>query len=171
MTSEKNYQQIEQGKIVVYMTSMMIIRDTYEDCQRVRKMLQNHMVQYEERDIFMSRNNQLELAERLGQKSEVAAKISVPQVFADGVHIGGADEMERLNETGQLRILLQHYKRVTQLTSCSTCGGYRFIPCTSCHGSKKSLHRNHFTEEFSALRCIVCDENGLIRCSECCPDS
>lgn len=51
--------------------------------------------------------------------------------------------------------------------SCERCGGYRYIPCLVCHGSRKSLHRNHFTEEFCALRCITCDENGLVRCDAC----
>lgn len=52
-------------------------------------------------------------------------------------------------------------------SSCEKCGGYRFIPCNFCHGSKKSLRRNHFTDEFCALRCMQCDENGLLRCDLC----
>lgn len=50
---------------------------------------------------------------------------------------------------------------------CNSCGGYRFVPCGMCHGSKKSVHRNNFTEEFCALRCMHCNENGLQRCQEC----
>ena len=41
------------------------------------------MVQYEERDIFMSQENQEALRERLECDSVV-----VPQVFADGQHLG-----------------------------------------------------------------------------------
>ena len=47
-------------------------------------MLQTHMVQYEERDIFMSRENQKELAERLNTQNGG----DVPQVFANGQHLG-----------------------------------------------------------------------------------
>ena len=59
------------------------------------------------------------------------------------------------------------FQRVSNMTSCDRCGGYRYVPCPHCHGSKKSLHRNHFTEEFCALRCIACDENGLVKCDNC----
>jgi hypothetical protein len=58
-------------------------------------------------------------------------------------------------------------QKVMVRSSCDKCGGYRFMPCLICHGSKKSLHRNDFTEEFCALRCMQCDENGLMRCDMC----
>ena len=58
-------------------------------------------------------------------------------------------------------------QKILVRSSCDKCGGYRFLPCTHCHGSKKSLLRNEFTEEFCALRCMQCDENGLMRCDEC----
>ena len=64
-------------------------------------------------------------------------------------------------------IELFYFQKIQVRSSCDKCGGYRFLPCTSCHGSKKSLHRNEFTEEFCALRCMQCDENGLVRCVEC----
>ena len=51
--------------------------------------------------------------------------------------------------------------------SCAHCGGYRYVPCRHCHGGKRSLHRAHCATEFCALRCSVCDENGLLRCSAC----
>lgn len=49
-------------------------------------MLQTHMVQYEDRDIFMSREIQKELMERLQTD-----RLDVPQVFADGQHLGVCD--------------------------------------------------------------------------------
>lgn len=61
----------------------MIVRSTYEKCIRVRKILQTHMVQFEERDIFMSQENQRDLRERLEQ-----VELEVPQVFADGQRLG-----------------------------------------------------------------------------------
>lgn len=51
--------------------------------------------------------------------------------------------------------------------TCQICGGYRLMPCPSCSGSKKSLHRNHFTTEFVALKCMNCDEVGLVKCYNC----
>ena len=52
-------------------------------------------------------------------------------------------------------------------TPCEVCGGYRLLPCAVCNGSKKSVHRNHFTAELVALRCMNCDEVGLVRCYAC----
>lgn len=51
--------------------------------------------------------------------------------------------------------------------TCQLCGGYRLLPCPSCSGSKKSVHRNHFTTEFVALKCMNCDEVGLVKCYNC----
>ncbi len=61
---------------------MRIIRSTYERCRRVKVILQTHMVMFEERDVFMSSENQRELRERLGVDTLV-----LPQVFADGQHL------------------------------------------------------------------------------------
>lgn len=62
---------------------MTVVRPSADKCKAIRNILQTHMVRYEERDMFMSAENQKELKERLGQSA-----ICVPQVFADGVHIG-----------------------------------------------------------------------------------
>lgn len=52
-------------------------------------------------------------------------------------------------------------------STCKICGGYRLLPCPICNGSKKSVHRNDFTTEFVALKCMNCDEVGLVRCQHC----
>ncbi|KAK2151958.1 hypothetical protein LSH36_344g01018 [Paralvinella palmiformis] len=158
----KNYRLLEAGKVVIYTTSVKIIRETHDRCLKVKKILQTHMISYEERDIFMSRKNHEELHDRLSSDHK-----EVPQVFADGQHIGGLEELENLNESGDLRRVFKQFRRVNRQTACIRCGGYQYIPCTICHGSKKSQNRNYFTEEFSALRCTHCDENGLIKCDMC----
>ncbi|XP_060070218.1 ankyrin-1-like [Ylistrum balloti] len=158
----RNYSQLEKGKIVIYTSSMAIVRETYERCILAKKILQTHMVRYEEKDLFMSVENQRELRERLG-----VDEVVLPQVFADGVALGGMQQLEDLNEEGELRKLLSNFTKINVRSSCEKCGGYRYVPCTFCHGSKKSLKRNYFTEEFSALRCMQCDENGLLRCDMC----
>ncbi|CAI9734427.1 glutaredoxin domain-containing cysteine-rich protein CG31559-like [Octopus vulgaris] len=159
---EWNYLKCEKGKIIVYMTSMRVVRQTYDRCQIVQKILQTHLVKYEERDLFMSRENQRELRERLG-KSDV----TIPQVFADGLNLGTAETLEVLNESGELREILKSFEKITVQTECSKCGGYNYVPCSVCHGSKRSIHRNNFTEEFAELRCVYCDENGLLKCDHC----
>lgn len=80
---QRKLREQEIGKIVIYTTSMTVVRKTHERCKIAKKILQNHMVRYEERDLFMNKENQKELMERLGTST-----ISLPQVFADGGLIG-----------------------------------------------------------------------------------
>jgi glutaredoxin domain-containing cysteine-rich protein 1 len=62
---------------------MGVVRQTYQDCVLVKKILRNLMVKYEERDVFMSRETQAEIRERMGSDF-----IIVPQVFVEGQHVG-----------------------------------------------------------------------------------
>ena len=96
----------------------------------------------------------------------------------------GKSELEELNETGELRKILEDYSvrrtvhyRVLTMTifslqryetanNCRVCGGYEVIPCRKCGGSKNST-ANKFTLEFRALRCTHCNENGMEVCPEC----
>lgn len=160
----KYFMERERGKVVVYLTTLGIVRDTYERCLRIRKILWTLLVRFEERDVFMARDTQLQLLDRLH-----SAHVSVPHVFLEGQYLGDAEQIERLNECGELRRLLQPYRRACQVTPCDTCGGFRLLPCLMCNGSKKSVHRNDFTLEFVALKCSSCDESGLVKCLDC-PD-
>lgn len=156
-----NYSLLEKGKIVFYTTSVTVVRETFDKCYKIKRILQTQMVEYDERNVFMSKDAYQELSERLH------SDVELPQVFIDGHHLGEAEEIERLNENGTLRKIFSNFKKVQQQpTCCSLCGGYRFIPCFYCHGSKKSK-RNCFTDEFCALRCIKCDDNGLMKCNLC----
>ena len=69
--------------MVLYTTGVKVVRDTYDKCLRVKKILQTHMVRHEERDVSVSRDEHRQLADRLG-----SASVDLPQVFADGLHIG-----------------------------------------------------------------------------------
>ncbi|KAJ8922721.1 hypothetical protein NQ315_007756 [Exocentrus adspersus] len=158
----KNYKEKEAGKVVVYTTTMGIVRDTYQACMKVKQILRTLLVKYEERDVFMSSEYQAEIQERMQCKD-----ILVPQMFVDGQHIGDAEIIERLNESGELRRILKPFKSMDVCTTCKVCGGFRLLPCQICNGSKKSVHRNHFTTEFVALKCMNCDEVGLVRCNSC----
>ena len=72
--------------MIVFTTSMKVVRSTSEKCERVRHILHTHMVRYDERDMFMSRENQRELVERLHFDG-----VEVPQVFVDGKYLGVSD--------------------------------------------------------------------------------
>ncbi|XP_057366801.1 glutaredoxin domain-containing cysteine-rich protein CG12206-like [Daphnia carinata] len=158
----KSYAEREHGKVVVYTTSMGVVRQTFQRCLQVQRILGTLLINYEERDVSMNRQVQQELKERMNRN-----RVVIPQVFVEGQLLGDADAIEKLNETGDLRQILRRYKRVGPETICDSCGGYRYLPCSVCSGSKKSIHRNHFTAEFVALKCITCNEAGLIRCVAC----
>ncbi|XP_064074546.1 glutaredoxin domain-containing cysteine-rich protein CG31559-like [Vanessa tameamea] len=161
-STTKSYREKDAGKVVLYATTMGIVRSTYQRCLLVKKILRNLLVKYEERDVFMSMEYQDEIRDRM--KSD---QILVPQLFIDGQHVGDADTVEKLNECGELRKMLKPYKSPDACNTCQFCGGFRLLPCRICNGSKKSLHRNHFTAEFVALKCMNCDEVGLVRCEAC----
>ncbi|CAB1325642.1 unnamed protein product [Coregonus sp. 'balchen'] len=76
----------------------------------------------------------------------------------------GKDLEERCKRVGEplsLPVRVQHPHM------CQTCGGFAFVPCPMCHGSKLSVFRNCFTDSFKALKCTWCNENGLKPCSSC----
>lgn len=83
-----------------------------------------------------------------------------------------ADRVEALNEAGQLRDLLANYvqqqQALGQPTACPSCGGARFVPCPTCHGSRRSCVL-HFHADSIALRCSTClaSEAGLVSCPLC----
>lgn len=79
----QNFKEKDSGKVVLYTTSMGIIRDTYAKCSNVKKILRTLLVKFEERDVFMSVEYQQEIKERM--HSEI---IKVPQLFVEGQHIG-----------------------------------------------------------------------------------
>lgn len=128
MCVTQNYKEKDAGKVVLYSTSMGIVRETYAKCANVKQILRTLLVKFEERDIFMSSEYQQEIKDRMQ-----LVEIKVPQLFVDGQHIGvsitrtqhiqctmhfnfifltlqDADQVERLNETGELRQLLKQYK-------------------------------------------------------------
>jgi glutaredoxin domain-containing cysteine-rich protein 1 len=79
----QNYKDKDAHKVVVYTTSMGIVRSTYTKCQSVKQILRTLLVKFEERDVFMSNEYQQEIRDRM-QKNE----IDVPQLFVNGHHIG-----------------------------------------------------------------------------------
>nr|XP_040031101.1 glutaredoxin domain-containing cysteine-rich protein 1 [Gasterosteus aculeatus aculeatus] len=157
---------LEFGRIVIYTTSFRVVRTTFERCQLVRKIFQNHRVKFVEKNIALDSEYGKELEERCKRVGEPP---SLPVVFIDGHYLGGAEKILGMNESGELQDLLTKIERVQQPQTCQTCGGYAFIPCPMCHGSKMSVFRNCFTDSFKALKCTSCNENGLQPCVSCSP--
>ncbi|KAK9125092.1 hypothetical protein Scep_013938 [Stephania cephalantha] len=148
-----------EDRVVVYFTSLRGIRRTYEDCYSVRMILRGFRVPVDERDISMDSAYRKEL-----QSLNLSKTVSLPQVFIRGKHIGGAEEVRQLHESGELAKMLKGFPVRSPGSVCGGCGDARFVPCLNCNGSRKV-----FCEEEEQLRrCPDCNENGLIRCPECC---
>ncbi|GAB1865520.1 Glutaredoxin domain-containing cysteine-rich protein CG31559 [Camponotus japonicus] len=160
--TSKAYVEREKGKVVLYTTSLGIVRETFTNCMKMKQILWTNMVKYDEADLFRDTELQTELRDRIDLEV-----LTLPQLFVDGQHIGGVDTVERLNESGELRRILEPYQCKDACAVCTYCGGFQRLLCPVCHGSKRSVHRNEFTVEFVALKCAKCDVFGMIRCPHC----
>ncbi|KAJ8647634.1 hypothetical protein MRB53_000657 [Persea americana] len=151
----------QPNRIVVYFTSLRVVRKTFEDCRTVRSILQGFRITVDERDLSMDAGFLDELKALLGDK-----QLALPRVFIGGRYIGGADEIVYLHETGELKKIVQGFP-MAKLGACSGCGGVRFVLCFDCSGSRK-VYLEDEEEEGGFRMCFVCNENGLIRCPSCC---
>lgn len=69
-------------------------------CYRAKALLDSKQVAYEEIDITMGGPRRPEMIQRAGGRS------TVPQIFIDGKHIGGSDDLAALDRQGGLDPLL-----------------------------------------------------------------
>ena len=69
-------------------------------CHRARKLLQAKGVDFTEIDLAEHPERRTEMVERAGGRT------TVPQIFIDGVHVGGSDELGDLEARGNLDPLL-----------------------------------------------------------------
>lgn len=147
-----------EKRVVVYFTSLRVVRRTFEDCTAVRSILRGFRVSIDERDLSMDSALLTELQQILGQSQ---GKVTLPRVFIGGRYVGGAEEIKQLHEIGELKKLVEGLPPA-EPGVCEVCGGYRFILCDECHGSHKL-----FVEKSGFKSCTACNENGLIRCPSC----
>jgi glutaredoxin domain-containing cysteine-rich protein 1 len=159
---KKNYEELDRGKVVIYITSLGIVRSTWDRCRHAIAILENHRINYERRDLTMCSKYVDELKNRSGQNF-----IDLPKIYINGSFFGGVDKLEQWSEVGELKRLLEPYKRTSGVSLCPTCYGFRFLPCTTCRGGKKSAVYCVSDELTIQLRCAQCDSCGLVPCSEC----
>lgn len=76
---------LEFGRIVIYTTSFRVVRTTFERCELVRKIFQNHRVKFVEKNIALDSEYGKDLEERCRRVSEAP---SLPVVFIDGHFLG-----------------------------------------------------------------------------------
>jgi glutaredoxin 3 len=70
-------------------------------CARAKKLLESKGVDYEETEISMGGARREEMIQRSDGRT------TVPQIFIDGRHIGGSDDLAELERNGRLDPLLQ----------------------------------------------------------------
>ena len=70
-------------------------------CYRAKKLLKLKEQQFDEIDVLTPPKRKAEMVERAGGRT------SVPQIFIDGYHVGGCDELYALEADGKLDPLLQ----------------------------------------------------------------
>uniref|UniRef100_UPI001CB89287 uncharacterized protein At5g39865 n=1 Tax=Erigeron canadensis TaxID=72917 RepID=UPI001CB89287 len=148
-------------RVVVYTTSLRAVRSTFNDCHTVRSILQGFRVPVDERDLLMDSSFSDEIRKMMAQMGQGKRKVTLPRVFIGGRYIGGAEEVMELHETGELQKVLSGLPAVAP-GICEICGGFRFVLCNECNGS----HKCHI-EDGGFRTCIMCNENGLIRCPTC----
>ncbi|MSP76151.1 MAG: glutaredoxin 3 [Rhodospirillaceae bacterium] len=68
-------------------------------CARAKGLLDDKGAAYDEMDVMMDDKKRTEMRER-------AKRTSVPQIFINGEHIGGSDELAALERAGELDALL-----------------------------------------------------------------
>nr|GMD39659.1 uncharacterized protein At5g39865 [Ipomoea batatas]GMD47820.1 uncharacterized protein At5g39865 [Ipomoea batatas]GME11908.1 uncharacterized protein At5g39865 [Ipomoea batatas] len=150
-----------QESVVLYTTSLRGINKTFEDCKRIRFLLDSFKVVYQERDVSMHLEYREELWNILG-----GGRVIPPRLFIKGRLIGGADEVVGLHERGALKTLLKGIPLVPSISPCKGCLGMRFVLCLKCHGSCKITAAEDKMDDVP-VRCPDCNENGLIKCPLC----
>ncbi|KAI3450292.1 hypothetical protein Pfo_006957 [Paulownia fortunei] len=148
-----------EKSVVVYFRSLRVVRRTFEDCKAIQLILRALRVPIDERDLSMDSRFMDELQRVLGLSEK--SKFTLPRVFIGGRYIGGAEEVRRIHESGELKKYVEGLP-AAELGTCETCGGYRFILCVECSGSHKC-----YSEKAGFRSCTSCNENGLLRCPSC----
>ena len=69
-------------------------------CLRVKDVLKRKCVRYEEIDVFLHPGRRHEMTMR------AKGRRTVPQIFIDGSHVGGCEELVALDRAGKLDPLL-----------------------------------------------------------------
>ena len=68
-------------------------------CARAKSLLDDKGASYDEMDVMMDDKKRSEMRER-------SRRSTVPQIFINGQHIGGSDELAALEQAGKLDPLL-----------------------------------------------------------------
>jgi glutaredoxin 3 len=70
-------------------------------CFRAKRLLQERGIEFTEIDVMMDSARRKEMMERAGGRR------TVPQIFINGKHVGGSDELHALDREGKLKPMLE----------------------------------------------------------------
>uniref|UniRef100_A0A2C9VNJ8 Glutaredoxin domain-containing protein n=1 Tax=Manihot esculenta TaxID=3983 RepID=A0A2C9VNJ8_MANES len=140
----------DDHKIILYFTSLGVVRKTFEDCRTVRSILRGFHVPIDERDLSMDAGYLDEI-----QIITASKKVRLPAVFLGGNYVGGAEEIKKMNESG-------NNIKIKFNSVCDVCGGLRYVLCAQCNGSHKI-----YSEKHGFRTCASCNVNGLINLIKC----
>jgi glutaredoxin 3 len=87
------------AKVVLYTTLLC----SY--CNRAKALLRKKGVAFTEIDVGMDAEKRAEMTRR------AHGRHTVPQIFIDGKHVGGCDDLHDLDDQGKLDLLLQEGNR------------------------------------------------------------
>ena len=110
----QSFADTEKGKVVMYVTTLGVVRDHLARCQKVRHILRTMLIRVEERDIFMCKRHQLELRDRINATngiktgSSVASSIQSTKAGNLGESKSNGGSQERL-EVPQLFVEGQYF--------------------------------------------------------------
>ncbi|MBO9670201.1 MAG: glutaredoxin 3 [Sphingobium sp.] len=82
------------GRVEIY------TKDWCGYCARAKRLLSEKGVDFEEYDISLGGPQRVEMIDRSGGRS------TVPQVFINGMHVGGSDDLAALDRAGKLDAML-----------------------------------------------------------------
>ena len=78
---------------------LMYVRETCPYCHRARGLLRAKGARWTEVDIDLEPTRRAEMIEKSGRNT-------VPQIFIGPLHVGGSDDLDALDQGGQLDPLL-----------------------------------------------------------------
>jgi len=70
-------------------------------CARAKALLREKGVEFQEYDVDMDPDFRRTMRERAGGRN------TVPQIFIDGSHVGGSDDLQALDRSGKLDPMLK----------------------------------------------------------------
>ncbi|KAI5443045.1 hypothetical protein KIW84_011904 [Lathyrus oleraceus] len=134
----------KKEKVVLYFTSLRMVRKTYEDCCNVKIILKGLGIRVDERDVSMHLEFKEELKELLGEEY---GKGGLPKVFIGRKYIGGVEEIQKLHDDKKLEKLLDCCEKIDEIEGgdnggCEVCGDIKFVPCETCYGSCKIYYED-----------------------------